>query len=93
MHPLSPGRYSTRNSRVVELFESFERTKEISPGVTKTVKIWKGRLLTASLNVDSTQEWEETNIPNTLGTFVSAGRVEGVTSEFDLIYNFGATEG
>ncbi len=73
---------------MVELFDSFERQKDVAPGQTKTVKIWKGRLLTASLNVDSTQEWEETNIPNTLGTFVSAGRVEGVTSEFDLIYKY-----
>jgi len=90
MNPLSSGRYQTRNSRVVDLFESFERIKDMAPGVKKTVTVWRGRLLTAGLSVDSVQEWEETNIPKTLATFVSAGRVEGVTSEFDLIYKFPA---
>jgi hypothetical protein len=87
---LSLGRYQTRNSRVVELFETFQREKPSGQGTTKIVTVWKGRLLTASQNLDSVQEWEETNIPNTLGCFVSAGRVEGVTSEFDLIYKYPA---
>jgi len=87
---LSEGRYQTRNSRTVELFERITREKQLAPGQSKTVVVWRGRLLTQSGQVDSVQEWEETNIPNTMGCYVSAGRVEGVTSEFDLIYKFPA---
>jgi len=87
---LTAGRYQTRNTRQVELFDRFERTKEISPGNFKSITVWKGRLFTQAGQIDSVQEWEETNIPNTMGCYVSAGRVEGVTSEFDLIYKFPA---
>jgi hypothetical protein len=90
MKHLSPGKYQTRNSRVVELFESENRTKPIAPGQTKEVTVWKGKLLNANGTLDSVQEWEQTNIPNTLGAYVSAGRVEGVTSEFDLIARLAA---
>lgn len=86
---LEAGKYQTRNSRYVELFERLEREKPMGDGTRKKVTVWKGRLLGANgTTVDSVQEWEETNIPNTLGCYVSAGRVEGVTSEFDLIYKF-----
>lgn len=89
--PLEAGKYQTRNSRCVELFDCSVRQKEIGPGVLREVTVWKGRLLAANgSTVDSVQEWEETRIPNTLGCYVSAGRAEGVTSEFDLIYKFPA---
>jgi len=87
---LQPGKYTTRNSRIVELFDRIERQKQTSPGILKDVVVWKGKLFTPAGALDSIQEWEETNIPNTIATYVSAGRVEGVTSEFDLVYKFPA---
>ena len=75
---------------MVELFASENRTKPIAQGQTKEVTVWKGRLLNANGTLDSVQEWEETAIPKTLGAYVSAGRVEGVTSEFDLIAKLAA---
>jgi hypothetical protein len=87
---LTPGRYQTRNSRNVELFESFEREKPIGMGQSKKVTIWRGRLYTQSGAFDSSHEWEETLLPNTYATFVSVGRSEGVASEFDLIYKYPA---
>jgi len=86
---LTPGRYGTRNSRNVELFESFQREKSVgTQGEKKTVTVWRGRLFNQNGTLDSTHEWEETLLPNTLGCFVSAGRVEGVSSELDLIYKY-----
>lgn len=84
---LTPGKYQTRNSRNVELFEKFERQKE-TDGYKRTVTVWRGRLYTPAGQLDSIHEWEETNIPRVLGTWVSAGRVEGVSSDFDLIYKY-----
>jgi hypothetical protein len=83
---LKPGRYQTRNVRIVELIEAFDREKTISPGNTQMVRVWRGNLLKADAKtVDSQHEWEETNHPLAMGTYVSPGKAEGVSNEFDLI--------
>jgi hypothetical protein len=87
---LDAGKYQTRNSRNVELFEKFTREKRIDAHTTKSVTVWKGRLYYANGVVDSVQEWEETNTPNMIAAFVSVGRAEGVASEFDLVYKYPA---
>jgi hypothetical protein len=87
MQNLNPGRYMTKNSRIVELQGSAqEQTKKRLDGSTAPVKVWKGVLYRADgRTVESAHEWEETLLPNTIAAFVSAGRTEGVSSEFDLI--------
>ena len=87
MQNLQPGRYMTRNSRVAELQGSAqEREKKRLDGSTAPVRVWTGNLMRADgRTVESAHEWEETLLPNTIAAFVSAGRTEGVSSEFDLI--------
>ena len=87
MQNLQPGRYMTRNSRVAELQGSAqEREKKRLDGSTAAVRVWTGNLMRADgRTVESAHEWEETLLPNTIAAFVSAGRTEGVSSEFDLI--------
>jgi len=82
---LRPGRYQTRNVRIVELTDTFQREKPTGPGQTVTVTIWRGNLMKADgRTVDSMHEWEETNHPLTMGAYVSPSKADGVSNEFDL---------
>lgn len=83
---LQPGRYETRNVRIVELTERFERDKPVAPGQVQRVTVWRGNLMKADgKTVDSQHEWEESNHPLTMGAFVSPGKADGVSNQFDLV--------
>ena len=83
---LEPGKYMTRNSRIVELREPFARTKPRPGAEDVHVSGFKGVLLKADGRTeDSSHEWENTGLPNTLGVFYQPHAVEGQASQFDLI--------
>jgi hypothetical protein len=83
---LANGTYQTRNSRVAILTEPFMRMKKLPDDSEITVTGFRGQLLKADGKTpDSIYEWEDTEIPGTLGTLVRAG-TEGVANEFDLVH-------
>jgi len=87
---LQRGRYQTRNVRLVDLLESFQREKRNSDGSTQMITVWRGTLLTADGKTpDSTQEWEESHNPMMLGAWCRPGKAEGIATEFDLIAYIG----
>jgi hypothetical protein len=46
----------------------------------------KGNLLKADgRTLDSTYEWQETTLPNTIASFINPSRTEGVAHEYDLV--------
>lgn len=86
---LSKGSYRTRNSRIAVLNEPFARTRNIvENGVARELPVtgFRGSLMKADGRTpDSDHEWEDTQLPNTLGTLVRAGLTLGVANEFDLV--------
>jgi hypothetical protein len=84
--PLKSGSYRTRNSRIVVLSEAFQRTRKASDGSEIPVTGFRGALMKADgRTADTDHEWEDTQLPGTLGTLVRAGLTEGVANEFDLV--------
>ena len=77
----------TRSSRLVELKgEPFPRSKKRPDDSTVTVMVWHGDLFRADQKtVDTSHEWEETLLPNTVASFVTVGRTEGISHEHDLV--------
>ena len=87
---LKPGRYQTRNSRVVLLTEPFSRDRARTDGAVVPITGLKGTLMKADGKTpDSEHEWENTLLPRVLGVFSNPHAMEGMASEYDLVQRIG----